>query len=127
VNVNPVVPPIDGFGVEFKRGALFGGERSGQQPGIFAFEHMLIVQNERLVELDEFFGASKFAFLLGERGFLHAQRNGGAIDAGHHRLLHGNGQALVTLLGNRNGLEFQLEPVLQAGLAPVILPMRKAG
>src|ERR1700722_9830446 len=88
---------------------------------------MLVVEDKRLVEFDELFGASKIAFLLSQRSLLHMQGDGGTVDAGDHRLLHGNGESLVALLGDGNRFEFQLEPVLEAGLAAVILAMRQAG
>ena len=42
---------------------------------------MFVVKNKWLVEFDQFFGADQVSFGAGERRLLHAQRNGGAIDA----------------------------------------------
>jgi len=58
VNVDPVVPPVDRFGGKIKNFFLFGRKHCGEQPCVFAFEDVLVVQNERLVELDQFFGAN---------------------------------------------------------------------
>src|SRR5258707_13412876 len=53
VNVDPVVPPINGFRVVPKSGLLFGWQRGREYLYIGRIEHMLVVQDERLVQLDE--------------------------------------------------------------------------
>ena len=114
VNINPVVPPVDGFRGEFEERTLVWREHGGKQPRVFAFEDVFVVQNKRLVEFDQFFGADQVAFRARERRLLHAQGNSRAIDAGDHGFLHGNRETLVALLGDRDGFKLYLEPAIDA-------------
>ena len=81
VHVDPVVPPVDRFGGEIEERTLVGRKHGGEQTRVLAFEDMFVVKNKWLVEFDQFFGADQVSFGAGERRLLHAQRNGGAIDA----------------------------------------------
>ena len=65
MDVDPVVPPIDGFWLESKSAALLLRQSGRKEARVFAFEDVFIMENERLVELDELFGASEVAFGLG--------------------------------------------------------------
>ena len=64
-----------------EKGAFRGGQSRRKETGVFALEDMLVMKNERLVELDELFGAAQVALLLGERRLFHVQGDGSAIDA----------------------------------------------
>ncbi len=88
---------------------------------------MLVVQDKRLVQLDELFGAQQVALLLGQRRFFHPQNHSYAIDSRDNRFLHGNGQPLIALLGHRDGFKFYFEPVLDALLRSVMLAVRQSG
>ena len=57
VDIDPVIPPIDGFRFERKGAAFVFRKRGGKQTSVFAFEYMFVVQNERLVQFYQFFGA----------------------------------------------------------------------
>src|SRR5260221_14005190 len=49
MHVNPVVPPIDRFGIECKEFFFFRTQGGGEQSGILAFEKMIVVKGERLL------------------------------------------------------------------------------
>ena len=127
MDVNPIIPPVNGGRIVTKRRALFRRKRRGKQLHILSFEDLLVVQDERLVELDQFFDANEVAFLAGQRRLLHLQRGSGAIDALDHGLLRGNGKFLVARFGNGNRVELHAHPVLQTLLRAVVLAVREAG
>ena len=73
MDIDPVIPPIDGFRFERKAAAFLFRKRCGKQTGVFAFEHVFVVQNERLVKFNQFIGAIQIAFGFGERRFFEAK------------------------------------------------------
>ena len=106
---------------------LFRGQRGGEQARILAFEDMFVVKNERLVELDQLFGADQVALRLGKRRLSScAAMMAARLMPRDHSLLHGNRQALVALLRNWNGFKLHLQPVVNALLRPVVLAMRQS-
>ena len=108
MHVNPVIPPVHGFRREIEKLPLPRRQRGGKQPRVFAFENVLVVQNEGLIKLDEFLRSNQIPLSLGKRRFLQAQGCGHAIDTRDHGFLHGNRQPLVALLRYGNGLELHL-------------------
>src|SRR3981189_1917955 len=61
VDIDPVVPPINGLRIESENFALFWSERRGKQARVFTFENVLVVQNERFVKFDELFRSIQVA------------------------------------------------------------------
>src|SRR5215469_9300246 len=127
VHVNPVIPPVHLFRREIEKRALPRRQRGRKQPRVFALEDMFIVKDERLVKLDQFFRANQVALSLGKRRLLEVQGCGCAIDSRDHGFLHRNRQPLVALFRDGDGLEFHLQPVLDALRAAVILAVREPG
>ncbi len=127
MDVDPVIPPVHIFRPKVKERPLLGHQCRRKQARVLTFEDMLIVKYERLVKFDEFFDADEVALGLGKRGLLHAQGRGRSIESGYYRLLHGNREPFIALFRHRNGLEFNLQPVVDALCAPVMLAVRKSG
>ena len=90
VDVDPVVPPVDGFRIKREERVLLWRKRGRKQARIFALENMLVVQDEWFVQLDEFFNTNQVAFRSGKRRLLHAQCDGHAVDSRNNGLLPGN-------------------------------------
>src|SRR5207248_2490812 len=126
VNIDPIIPPVDGFRLERKVAALVRGQRGGKQARIFTLKNMFVVKDERFIKFNKFFGAGEIAFRFGQWRFLDSKFFREAIDAGDHRLLHRNRKPLIALLGNRNCFKFQLEPVFDSLLGSVMPAVRKA-
>ena len=63
MDVNPIIPPVNRGRIITEGRALVLGNRRRKQLHVFGFKHLLIVQDKRLVEFDEFFDADQVAFL----------------------------------------------------------------
>src|SRR5204862_1658204 len=50
MHVNPVVPPINRFGIECKEFSFLRTQCGGKQSRVLAFENMFVVKDERLVK-----------------------------------------------------------------------------
>ena len=125
MHVNPVVPPIDRFGIECKEFSFFRTQGGGKQSRVLAFENMFVVKDERLVKFDQFLGSIQVALGLGQRRLLQPEESRHAIDAADDRFLHRNRKALIALLGDRNCFEFHFEPMVDALLGFVMFAMRQ--
>src|SRR5207245_1747855 len=125
VHVDPVVPPVDRFGGKTEKCALFGRQSGREQPRIFRFEDVFVVEDEWLVKLDELLHTDELALRFGKWRLLHAQRDGHAIDAGNEGFLHGNRKPLVAQLGNRNCFKLYLEPTVDTLGRAVVLAVRE--
>src|SRR5712691_5508340 len=71
MDVNPIFPPVNRGRIIAEGLALLFGERRGQQLDIFRLEHLLVLENKRLVKLDQFFETLQVAFLAGQGWALH--------------------------------------------------------
>ena len=69
MDVNPIIPPVNGGRIVTKRLALFRRKRCGKQLHILSFKDLLVMQDKRLVELDQLFDSSKVAFWRASGGF----------------------------------------------------------
>ena len=127
MDVDPVVPPVNRFRIVAEGGPLFRRQRGREQLHVERLEHVLIVQDEGLIKLDEFSHAVEIALLAGQRRFLEVQGDREAVDAGDYGLLHGDGKALVASLRNGNRLEFCAQPVLEPLLGAVVLAVGEPG
>src|SRR5207249_9277423 len=92
--------PVHGFRREIDKLPLPRRQRGGKQPRVFAFENVLVVQNEGLIKLDEFLRSNQIPLSLGKRRFLQAQGCGHAIDTRDHGFLHGNRDRKSTRLNS---------------------------
>ena len=69
VNVNPIIPPVNGGRIVTERRLLLRRKRRGKQLHILRFKNLLVMQNERLVKLDQFLDADEVALRRASGGF----------------------------------------------------------
>src|SRR5215471_11933781 len=62
VDVNPVVPPVNGFRRKIEEFLLSRRQSGGEEAGVLTLKDVLIMKDERLIELDELLRAHKIAF-----------------------------------------------------------------
>ena len=106
---------------------LLGRQRGGEQARVFAFEDVLVVENERLVEFDQFFRADQLALRSGEWRFFHTERDRHSIDTGDDGLLPRNRKLLVALLRHGNRFELHFQPAIDTLRRSIVLAMSKPG
>ena len=75
VDVDPVIPPVDGARLVSERFRSSSGKRRGEQLHVLRFEDLLVVQDERLVELDQLFDAAQITLRARQRRPLELQRD----------------------------------------------------
>src|SRR5579872_2910681 len=88
---------------------------------------MLVEQDERLEQLDQFFQAFEVSFGLHQRRFLQWQRRHDALNRLYDRLLRRSRHAVVASLGNRNRVKTQAQPGLQSLLRAIVLAVSERG
>src|SRR5215471_15977094 len=62
VDVNPVIPPVNGFRRKIEKFFLSRRQSGGEEAGVLTLKDVLIMKDERLIELDELLRAHKIAF-----------------------------------------------------------------
>src|ERR1700739_1457320 len=67
VNVNPIIPPVNGGRIVAKGSALLRGKRGGKQLDVLGLEDLFVVQDEGLVQLAQLFNACQVSLLASER------------------------------------------------------------
>ena len=127
VNVDPVVPPIDGVGFIAELRSLIRRQCGRKNFHVVGFEDLLVLQDERLVEINQLFDAHQVP--LGPRQWRPAkiQRRRRAIDAPDQDFLRGDGEGAVTLLGNGDSVKACAQPVLQTLLSAIVFAVRERG
>ena len=96
VHVDPIIPPVDAIACRNSNAARFVlRQHRAQAFYIRRLEHMIVVQNERLEQRDQFDHLFKFALLPRQRR-PRRKRLHGAVDHLHDRLLRRRRKACIS-------------------------------
>src|SRR6185437_17056386 len=127
VDIDPVVPPVDGARIVAEGGAFIRRQSCAQAFDVDGLEYVVVVENERLEKSDQLDHLLQFALLPGERRTNEGYRLDSAVDGLHDNFLRRRGQLFIASFGHRNRIEFRPQPVLEAVLRTVILAVAESG
>src|SRR5580693_295047 len=88
-------------------------------------EVMLVEQNKRLEQLNQFLHPLQISLRFHQRSLLQRQRRHDSLNRFHYRFLRRRRHPLVPLLRHRNRIKPQPQPRFQPYLRPVMLPVRQ--
>src|SRR6202050_61160 len=127
VDVDPVVPPVQGAGVVAEGFALLGRQVGAEALDIGGFKDVVVLEDERLEERDELDHFIQVAFLAGQRSTGEAQGFDALVDSLHDHFLRRGRESLVAGFRDRDGVEFQADQVLEVVARAVILSVAQTG
>ena len=126
MDVDPVIPPVEGAGIVAKVSLLVGGKRGAEALDVGGFEDVIVVEDEGFEKGDEFHDFFELTFLAG-KWRPGGERFRGAIDGLHYGFLRGGGDRFVARLGDGNGVEAEAHPLLDVGVRAIKFSVAEAG
>ena len=118
MDVDPIIPPIEGAGIVAEIGLFVGRESGAEAFDVGSFEDVIVVQDEGFEERDELDDFLEFAFLAGQRR-LRGERFGGAIDGLYDSFLRWGRDGFVARFGNGDGVEARAHTLVEIGVGAI--------